>query len=296
MSDSETVLVTGASGTVGSALVSLLADQGVRVRAASRRGRLPGRAAKGALGVQVELRDPQSVAEALVGVDRLFLSTPLEEDMADVAARVVAQACQAGVRQIVRLSAFGAGGGGKTRLAAIHEQTEACLRRAGVPWVFLRPNAFMQNTVAQFAQGIRHDGAFCAPQGAGRVSAVDARDIAAVAARVLTQSPSVNACYELTGREALSNQDIAAIVGRLLGREIQYFDTEPGETRATLLAQGLSEWLTDIVMELYDLSSRGGAARVSPDVAVLLGRAPISFQDFAADYAAHFHPESPASK
>jgi len=296
MSDSETVLVTGASGTVGSALVRLLADRDVRVRAASRLDRLPDRALGSALGVQVELRDPGSVAEALVGVDRLFLCTPLEEDMVDVAARVVAQACQAGVRQIVRLSAFGAGTGGKTRLAAIHEKTEECIRRAGVPWVFLRPNAFMQNTVAQFGHGIRRYGAFRAPQGAGRVSAVDARDVAAVAARVLTQSPFVNASYELTGGEALSNQDIAAIVGRLLGREIQYVDTEPGETRATLLAQGLSEWLTDIVMELYDLSSHGGAARVSPDVADLLGRAPTSFQDFAADYAADLHPESTTSK
>lgn len=296
MRDSETVLVTGASGTVGSTLVSLLADQGVCVRAASRRGGLPDRGGASALGVQVELRDPQSVAEALVGVDRVFLCTPLEEDMADVASRVVAQACQAGVRQIVRLSAFGAGAGGKTRLAAIHEETEECIRRAGVPWVFLRPNAFMQNTVAHFADSIRRFGTFRAPQGAGRVSAVDARDIAAVAAGVLTRSPIDNACYDLTGDEALSNQDIAAIVGRLLGGEVEYVDTEPGETRATLLAQGLSQWLTDIVMELYDLSSRGGAARVSPDVAVLLGRAPTAFEDFAADYAAHFQRESPTSK
>lgn len=296
MSDSETVLVTGASGTVGSTLVSLLADQGVCVRAASRRGGLPGRGGASALGVQVELRDPQSVADALVGVDRVFLCTPLEEDMADVASRVVTQACQAGVRQIVRLSAFGAGAGGKTRLAAIHEETEECIRRAGVPWVFLRPNAFMQNTVAHFADSIRRFGTFRAPQGAGRVSAVDARDIAAVAAEVLMRSPSDDACYDLTGDEALSNQDIAATIGRLLGREVQYVDTEPGETRATLLAQGLSEWLTDIVMELYDLSSRGGAARVSPDVAVLLGRAPTAFEDFAADYAAHFQRESPTSK
>ena len=296
MSDLETVLVTGASGTVGSFLVPLLVDQGVRVRAASRRAQLPDGGTRGALGVQVDLRDPPSVTDVLAGVDRLFLCTPLEEDMADVAARVVAQARQAGVRQIVRLSAFGAGGGGKTRLAAIHEQTEESLGRAGVPWVFLRPNAFMQNTVAHFAHGIRRYGAFRAPQGAGRVSAVDARDVAAVAARVLTQPPSANACYDLTGGEALSNQDIATVLGRLLGREIQYIDTEPGETRATLLAQGLSEWLTDIVMELYDLSSRGGAARVSADVAALLGRAPTSFEDFAADYAIYFQQQSPASK
>jgi uncharacterized protein YbjT (DUF2867 family) len=296
MSDSQTVLVTGASGTVGSFLVPLLADHGVIVRAVSRRGLLPDGLPQGVVGAKVDLRDPRCVAEILVGVDRLFLCTPLEEDMADVAARVVAQACQAGVRQIVRLSALGAGGGGKTRLATIHEQTEECLRRAGVPWVFLRPNAFMQNTIAHFADSIRRYGSFRAPQGVGRVSAVDARDVAAVAARVLTQSATDNACFDLTGPEALSNQDIAALLGRLLGREIRYCDTEPGETRATLLAQGLSAWLTDIVMELYDLSSRGGAARVSPDVAAVLGRAPASFQAFAADNVLHFHEGNAASK
>ncbi len=296
MSAPETVLVTGASGTVGSVLVSLLADRGVSVRAASRRGLLPDGLAGRVDAARVDLRDPRAVAKTLAGVDRLFLCTPLEEDMAGVAARVVAQACQAGVGQIVRLSAFGAGGGGKTRLAAIHEHTEECLRGAGVPWVFLRPNAFMQNTIGHFADSIRRYGSFRAPQGSGRVSAVDARDVAAVAARVLTQSPPVNGCFDLTGSEALSNHDIAAALGRVLGREIRYFDTEPGETRATLLAQGLSPWLTDIIMELYDLSSRDGAARVSPDVAAVLGRAPTLFEAFAADCAFHFREGGPTSK
>ena len=128
------------------------------------------------------------------------------------------------------------------------------------------------------------------------MSAVDARDVAAVAARVLTQSPPVSGCFDLTGPEALSNHDIAALLGRVLGREIRYIDTEPGETRATLLAQGLSPWLTDIIMELYDLSSRDGAARVSPDVETLLGRGPTLFEVFAADCAFHFREGSPASK
>ena len=186
---------------------------------------------------------------------------------------------------MVRLSAFGAGGGANTRLAAIHQHTEECIRRAGVSRVFLRPNAFMQNTIGHFADSIRRYGSFRAPQGNGRVSAVDARDVAAVAARVLTLAPPVSACFDLTGPQALSNHDIAAVLGRVLGREIRYVDSEPGETRAALLAQGLSVWLTDIVMELYDLSSRDGAARISSDVAAVLGRAPTPFRVFAADYA-----------
>jgi uncharacterized protein YbjT (DUF2867 family) len=288
MSDVGTVLVTGATGTVGSTLVSLLAARGVAVRALSRRGLPPEAMATGIDAAKVDLRDAQSVADALSGVQRLFLATPLEEDMAAVADRMVEQARRAGVVQVVRLSAFGAGGGMATGLAAIHAQTEESLRRSGIPWVFLRPNAFMQNTIGQFAGSIRRYGSFRAPQGGGRVSVIDARDIAAVAACLLTQSPPVSGCFDLTGPQALSNDDIAAVLGRVLGRDIRYFDTEPGETRATLLAEGLSVWLTDIVMELYDLSAHGGAARVSSDVAQILGRAPTSFEAFVADHVDAF--------
>ena len=287
MSEAETVLVTGATGTVGGVLARLLAHNGVAVRAVSRRGLSPDPKAKGIDARAVDLRDRQAVAAALTGVQRVFLATPLEEDMAAVAARVVEQACRAGVRQVVRLSAFGAGGGA-TRLAAIHTQTEECLRGSGIPWVCLRPNAFMQNIINNFADSIRRQSSFRAPQGDGRVSVIDARDIAAVAARMLTQSPPTIGCFDLTGPEALSNHDIAGVLTRVLGRPIDYLDTPPGGTRAALRAAGLSRWLTDIVMELYELSARGGAARVSSQVSELLGRPPIAFRQFAADHADAF--------
>ena len=288
MSDPETVLVTASTGTVGSALTGLLAGRGVRVRAASRRVPDAPPASPQIEAWRLDLREPGCVAAALEDVDRLFLATPLEEDMAVVAARVVEQACRAGVRQIVRLSVFGAGGGAGTRLAAIHTETEDCLRASGVPWISLRPNAFMQNTVTQFAAGIRQWSSFRACQGTGRVSVIDARDVAAVAAHVLTETPPSSGCFELTGPGALSWYDIAAVLTRVLGRRIRYVDTEPGETRATLLAHGVSPWLTDIVMELYDFSARGHAERVTTDVAELLDRAPVSFEEFARDYADAF--------
>ena len=287
VSEAGTVLVTGATGTVGSVLACLLAENGVAVRAVSRRGLSPVPTAKGIDARAVDLRDRQAVAAALIGVQRVFLATPLEEDMAAVAARVVEQARRAGVRQVVRLSALGAGGG-DTQLAAIHTQTEESLRRSGSPWVSLRPNAFMQNTISNFADSIRRHSSFRAPQGDGRVSVIDARDIAAVAARLLTLSPPATGCFDLTGPEALSNHDIAGVLTRVLGRPVDYLDTPPGETRATLRAAGVSRWLTDIVMELYELSARGGAARVSSQVSEVLGRPPIAFRQFTADHADAF--------
>lgn len=288
VSPAETVLVTGATGNVGRALVPMLARGGVRVIAASRGGPPLRESADGANVRRLDLRDPASVGAALEGVDRLFLATPLEKDMAGVANRVVEQAHDAGVRQIVRLSALGAGGGAATRLAAVHEETETALRACGRPFVCLRPNAFMQNVVGQFADTIRRTSRFAAPQGDGRVSTIDARDVAAVAAHVLTQSPPPTGCFDLTGPAALSNHDIAAVLSRLLGREIRYVDADPRETRAALHAQGVTAWLADIIMELYDLSARGDAALITTDVEQLLGRAPTSFETFAADHADAF--------
>jgi uncharacterized protein YbjT (DUF2867 family) len=146
----------------------------------------------------------------------------------------------------------------------------------------------MQNTVGQFAASIRQWSRFRACQGSGRVSVIDARDVAAVATVMLTGVPPPAGCFELTGPEALSCDGIADVLTRVLGREVRYVDTEPGETRATLLAQGLCPWLTDIVMQLYDLSARGGVARVTSDVADVLGRPPASFEAFALDYADAF--------
>ena len=288
VADSGIVLVTGATGSVGSGLIPLLAAGGVPVRALSRRGLASKRASPGIEALSVDLRDSVATAAALVGVERLFLVTPLEEDMAAVAQRVIEQAGAAGVRQVVRLSAFGAGGEAPTRLAAIHAQTEEVLHKSGIPFASLRPNAFMQNTVSQFADSIRRRGRFEAPQGGGRVSVIDTRDVAAVAAHLLMRSPPPTGCFELTGPAALSNYAIAEAFSRVLGREIEYVDSDAGETRAALLSQGLSAWLTDIIMELYALSARGAAARVTPDVAQVLGRAATSFEDFAAEHADRF--------
>lgn len=284
----ETVVVTGATGTVGRKLVALLRDQGVVVRALSRRAMPATVATQSVETVSADLRDHRAVAAALAGAQRLFLATPLEQDMAAVAERVAAQACRAGIRQLVRLSAFGAGERPSTRLAAIHSRTDACLLDLDPACVVLRPNAFMQNTVNYFADSIRRYHGFRAPQGSGRVSVIDAADIAAVAALVLTQSPPPEGCFDLTGAQALSNHDMAGVLSRVLGRDIRYVDTEPGETRATLLTLGMSPWLADIVMELYDFSARGGAERVSGEVERLLGRAPTSFAAFVAENAAAF--------
>ena len=283
-----TVLVTGATGTVGSAVVSALADADVSVRAIARNPETLAGRASSVQAVRADLSERNDVAAALDGVQRLFLLTPLEQDMAGVAARVIEQAHAAGVVQIVRLSVFGAGRHADTRLASFHRETEQVLESCGVPWASLRPNAFMQNTISYFAESIRRDGVFHAPQGQGRVSLIDVRDIAAVAVSLLTDPRPSSRSYELTGPEALSNYEVADQLSRALGRPVAYVDVDPEQTRRALAAQGMPLWLLDIVMDLYAFSATGGAARVSSDVQKVLGRKPITFRQFARDHADAF--------
>ena len=239
----------------------------------------------------LELRDARACADALAGVRRLFLLTPLEEDMAAVAARLVEQAVHAGVEYVVRLSAFGAGEPPRTRLGAVHRETERALERSGMAFASLRPNAFMQNFATQLAGSIRAQNVFRACQSEGRVSLVDARDVAEIAATLLRTGRVVEGAFELTGPEALSYREAAAVLSKVLGRTIEYLDEPAAQVRASLLAAGLSPWLVEIVMELYALSAAGGAERVSVDSARLLGRAPRSFEAFVRDHAEAFIPE-----
>lgn len=282
------ILVLGATGTVGSALVHRLAGYGVAIRAAARH---PAPADSPLIEpCRLDLRDWRACARALEGVARLFLLTPLEEDMAAVAARLLDQAVAAGVAYVVRLSALGAGSPPLTRLGALHRETEQVLEETGIAFASLRPNAFMQNFVTQLGAGIRGQDAFHGCQGEGRVSLVDARDIADIAASLLARDEDIVGAFDLTGPEALSNHEAAMVLSRVLGRAIEYVDDSARTLRASLLDVGVSPWLLDIVMELYALSAAGGAARVSADTARLLGRPPTGFEAFVGDHAGALSP------
>ena len=282
------ILVTGATGTVGRALVAELLRAGYRVRAAARRPARPTGDRPGLEAVVIDLDDVASWRERLAGVERLCLLTPLDARMVERDTEVVSAAARAGVRHVVRLSALGAGDPPATELGRVHREVERAIERSGMTWTFLRPNAFMQNTVTYFADTIRAEGRFFAPQGDGRVSAVDTRDVAAVAAAALVDERHVGQVYELTGPAAISNHEVAEQLSSVLGRRIDYVDVTRDAARDALRGQGMHPWLVDVVMELYAMSAAGGAERVSPAVEAVLGRPATSFAQFAADHADAF--------
>jgi uncharacterized protein YbjT (DUF2867 family) len=169
-----------------------------------------------------------------------------------------------------------------------HADSEDYIKSAGVPYTFLRPNGFMQNFINYNAETINSQNAFYGSQGDGKVSHIDLRDIAAVAVKTLTESGHEGKAYTLTGPEALSNARIAEILSEDTGREIRYVDLPAEQFKQALVGAGLPEWSADALVDLQQLYRSGAASAVTNDVAQLLGRRPISLEQFSRDYASAF--------
>ena len=274
------ILITGASGNVGKAVLKQIAQTGVKVRA----GFQDSRKATAPSGVEiatVDYNQPETLRTALSDVDRVLLIGPPTPQLVALEQKAVDVIADSSVRQLVKLSAMG---GRDAIFPRQHAQSEDYIVSTGVPYTFLRPNGFMQNMVNYNAPTINTQNAFYGTEGDGRVSQIDIRDVAAVAVKVLTEDDHVGKGYTLTGPEALTNQEVAQILSHSLGRDVRYINLTPEQLRPALLSAGVPEWSADALLDLQRLYREGKAAIVTRDVEQLLGRAPTSFTQFLQDY------------
>ena len=275
------ILVTGASGTVGSEVVKALGS-GAKVRAAYRTR--PQNVPKGVESVALDFDKPETIRPALAGVDTVFLLS----NMVDPERRVVDEAKRAGVKRIVKLSVRGAAQEGFT-FARWHRASEKHIEASGVPWTFLRPSGFMQNFFNYMGETIRKQSAFYSATGTtGAGAHIDARDIGAVAARVLTGKGHEGKAYELTGAQAITYTQAAEILSRAVGREIKHVPITPEQLKQGAMAMGMPEAYVDALVDLDRSYSAGALTGVTPTVKELTGREPIRFDQFAKDYADKF--------
>jgi uncharacterized protein YbjT (DUF2867 family) len=280
------ILVTGATGNVGTAVVQSLLEAGEPVVAAVRNIAK----ARAQLGseldyVSFDITAPSTFAPALNGVDRIFLMRPPEiTDMHRVLKGLLDMAERAGVRQVVYISVSGAD---KIPFNP-HRAVERVLQESQIPWTILRPGFFMQNLNMHHTQLIRERGEICVPAGRGKTAFIDTRDIGAAAARVLTEPGHECRAYTLTGTEALTYFEVAEIFTEVWGRPIKYSNPSPLAFRRVMLAQGYPSEFVNFMIMLYFLTRVGTAAKVTPDLRQLLGRAPRSVRAYAADYQTHF--------
>jgi uncharacterized protein YbjT (DUF2867 family) len=284
------ILVTGATGTVGSALIKRLSARGENVRAFVRNTQhkisFPG-----VEFVQGDFRDPATFLAALEGVDRLFLLIPSSAEVEGQQKAFVDAAKKRNVRHIVNLSQLGASKKSKGRFQRYHGVVENYIRKSGLAFTFLRPNLFMQALV-KFRSTIASQGALFAPAGEGRVSLVDVRDIATVAERALSEPGHEGKVYTITGPQALTHGEIAAQLSEALGKPIRHVDISPDKMRDTLLSFGMPPWQVDGIIEDYEQYRNGEAAEVTSTVKDVTGREAHSFAEFARDYAEVFQTKA----
>jgi len=294
---SGTILITGATGTNGKFLVERLAEQGTEFQVLTRsRESAEEFAARGIKSFVGDFAFPETLPPALAGVNKLFLLSVADPRQVELQGNLIAASQAAGVRHIVKLSAAGASPTSRTPIKRWHYETEQQIIRSGIPYTFLRPYGFMQNTL-NWKRRIREQGFFYMPVGDAVVSQVDARDIAAVAAAVLSSDGHGHEgqTYEVTGPAALSYDEVAQHLSAALNKEVRCVHTSFEEACQHMIESGMEQWLAEAVTQTYRFLSEGGAARSTDVVARLTGKEAIPFSQFAKDYAGSFGAVSAAS-
>jgi uncharacterized protein YbjT (DUF2867 family) len=282
------ILVTGATGNTGFTLLQELETRGARVRAMVRSSkdgaRLPHTSATVVVG---NFDDPRSLDAALAGVTHAYVVTPSSPDAEAQQVRFAEHAAAAGVRHLVKLSQFAADEASPVRFLRYHAAVERRIRELGIGFTFLRPNLYFQGLLA-FQSMIAAEGHFVAPIGDACVSAVDVRDIAAVAAVALTEDGHNERTYTITGPAAVTHTDMAAAIARAIGRPVAFKDVPSEAFAGALKAAGVPPWQVDGLIEDYAHYARGEAEAISPHVRDVTGVAPRDMNEFANDYSRAF--------
>ncbi|EGE59827.1 UNVERIFIED_ORG: uncharacterized protein YbjT (DUF2867 family) [Rhizobium esperanzae] len=274
---SSKILVIGANGTVGRHVVDGLLAKGEAVKAASRAGKLVANAE----GVVFDYAKPETFGPAFDGVDRAYVL--LASGYADSKGMLlpVIEAAAARKVKVVLQSAFGVDADD----AIPYRQVEIALEKSGTSYVILRPNWFSDNFHTFWKPGIDH-GQIALPAAEGKSSFIDARDVAASGVAALTSSSFDGKAFNLTGPEALSYTQAAAILSEAIGKPVSYNAVSDEVFIDMLTGAGVSADYASFLALIFYPVRQGWTAVVNGDVETLTGKAPRSLQTYAADYAA----------
>ncbi len=279
------ILVTGATGTIGSEVVRRLAARGEKVRALTRD---PARldAAPGVEVVRGDFLDPESVDSALAGVKAAFLVAVLGPDTRpDV--DLISRARAAGASRLVKLSAIGTGDPGVGPGGTWHIPGEEALRAGGADWTVLRPSTFASNTLS-WADPIRSGEPVPNLTGDGRQGVVDPRDVAEVAVAALLDPRHAGRTYTLTGPEPITAPGQATVLADVLGRPVRTLDLTPDEVRSHLRGSGMPEPYLRGVLAGSSYVRAGHNDVITDDVREVLGRGARTYREWAEDHTEAF--------
>ena len=275
-----TVLVTGATGNVGREVVAELLRRDVPLRAAALDESDAAGLPAGVSWTRLDFAAPATFAAALDGVNRVFLLRPPQMAKAAAFEPFIAAMTTSGVRQVTFLSLLGV----EKNPVVPHHGIEKCLRACGLGWTMVRPAFFMQNLTTTHLADLRA-GRIVVPAGSGRTSFIDVRDIGAAAALTLAEDGHLGKAYSITGGEALTYAECAALLSEASGRRIVYTDPSGREFARHMAAQGFPPDYVRVMRGIYLVCKLRLAGRVTDELPRLLGRPAITFAQFARDSA-----------
>jgi uncharacterized protein YbjT (DUF2867 family) len=285
------ILITGASGTVGKAVLQEVSRKQSNSRAMFRSKEEAAKAPPGCQPVLADFSDKPSLRKALDGVTVVFLVCSPIPQLVELESNVLDVCKETGVRHVVLNSALGAGDFSKS-FPSWHRKVEDKLKSTGISFTILRPNGFLQNIVAYNAPSIRSQGAFYAAMGDAKVSYLDVGDIAVVAAKALHAGAHAGKTYELLGPEAISNQELAKRISRVAGRPVNYVDIPESAQREAMLGLGMPEWQVTALLDLQQYYKQGGGAKTDGLLKSLIERDPVNLDQYLSANAREFRDQA----
>jgi len=243
----------------------------------------------GVTWVAGDLRKPETLPGAFEGIKTLFLLTHYLEDMVELQHNAIAAARAAGVKHVVKVSAFAASGHSNAPIGRWHYEIEKELEESDLAWTFIRPHHFMQNLLAQSEYVIK-DGAIYSPSGDGKIPYVDGRDVGAVAAVILAAPEQHRGkTYVVTGSEAISYRQAAEIISGAIGKPVRFVDESPEQARARRIREGVPPAVIESVLAIGAYQRAGGkTVTITSTIADLTGRPARTVAEFVREHASSF--------
>ncbi len=270
------ILAVGASGTVGSAVVQSLKNEGYQVRSTtSKPVKHVGEY------VHVNLATGEGTSEALKGVERAFFLSPAGyADHYAILSPLIQEAKRSGLKKVVLMTALGANASESTPF----RRAEVELEKSGLTYNIVRPNWFYQNFNTFWAQGIREQGKILLPAGNAKVGFIDARDIAAVMAKLLTTDDQSNRAFDITGPESVDHADVAHAISKVTGKKISYQEIKPEVLKSGLISGGVPKDYAEFLILILGYLREGYNAAINSNVKLVLGREPTGLTKYVNEY------------
>jgi NAD(P)H dehydrogenase (quinone) len=280
-----TLLVTGASGQLGRRVVELLLEnhEGKIIAATRTPEKLAGFKHRGVIVRHADFEDQVSLELAFEGVDRLLL---ISTDAVDVPGRRLTQhrnavqaAEPAGVRHLVYTSIMNPGPDSPASVAPDHRGTEEALAATSMDWTVLRENIYTDVLLVSLGQAVQM-GKLLNASGGGKAAYITREDCARAAAAALASSFEGRQILDITGPQAVSQYDVAAILSQITGQAITYVPLELETLIQNMVTGGLPRTVAENFASFDAAIARDKFSTVSGTVADLTGREPISVADF----------------